>query len=384
MEIINVEYEFSSVLNDIVNMTMNKTIDKGLSYELNADPDIPSVFFGDEIRIRQVMLNIINNAIKYTKEGVIMIDVSFDKESSSLIVEVNDTGIGIKKDDLEKLFKSFQRLEESKNRKIEGTGLGLNITKQLVEMMDGSIEVKSEYGKGSSFLIKVKQKVINETPIGDFSETLTQARLQREEYKPALIAPKARILIVDDNEMNLEVISALLSDTKIRISTALSGKECLKILEKVKFDMILLDQMMPGMSGIETLSLIKENNLAPDTPVVALTADAIVGARDTYIKEGFTDYLSKPVMFEDLENILLKYFKKDLIGDLDVTNVNPEEKPIALVISDSPDKTNKVRDLLSDKYKGVYVKDEERAKKYLSNHKVDLIIRDGGGSDEIV
>ncbi len=382
MEIVPVAYDVASVLNDIVNMTRPKANEKGLSFEMQVDENIPSVLYGDEIRIRQIMLNIINNAIKYTAEGGIVVAVDFDVDASKFSVKVTDTGIGIKPEDMVKLYQSFQRLEETKNRNIEGTGLGLNITKQLVEMMDGSIHVESEYGVGSTFTAQVVQKVVDNAPIGDFSKKLAAAQLQREAYHPVLIAPKAKVLIVDDNEMNLEVLTGLLSDTGIRLTTALSGEECIRCLENARFDVVLLDQMMPGMSGTEVLNVIRERHLADETPIIALTADAILGARDSYIKEGFTDYLSKPVMYEDLEQTLLTYIDDSLLAngaEMDaVSNVNATEKPLVLVISESSASLNAVKEILADAYKGVYVKDEAKAAKFLQNHEVAFIIRDGG------
>lgn len=383
MELVPVEYEFASVLNDTVNMTMNKAQEKGLTYNLTTDPGIPSVMFGDEIRIRQIILNIVNNAIKYTNKGGIAIDFSFDKEKSELKCSVKDDGIGIKSDDLDKLFSSFQRLDETRNRNIEGTGLGLAITKQLTEMMGGGIEVESEYGKGSTFVTRVVQKVIDDTPIGDYTEHLAKAMKEKEQYVPELVAPNARVLIVDDNEMNLEVITELMGATRMQITTALSGKECIALLEKESFDLILLDQMMPGMSGIQTLSNIRERHLADDTPIIALTADAIVGARDTYIKEGFTDYLSKPIMYSELEAALKKNIDTKLIltkEELEALQAEEAkkkkaERPVILVISESPDKLKELKETISDKFKGVFVRDEESAEKYLRTHTVDYVFR---------
>ena len=378
MEILPVEYETSSVLNDIANMTRSKAQDKGLSYELDADEDIPAVLFGDEIRIRQIMLNLVNNAIKYTGEGGVTVLISFDRNTEKLKIVVKDTGIGIKPEDMEKLFKSFQRLEETRNRNIEGTGLGLNITKQLVHLMDGSIEVESEYGKGTVFCAEVSQRIIDPTPIGDFTGRLEDAVAHNPDYKPILVAPGARLLIVDDNEMNLEVISGLLSRTRMDITGALSGKECIELLKDHQYDVLMLDQMMPGMSGIETLAVIKEQNLAEATPIIALTADAIVGAKENYLREGFDDYLSKPVMYEDLENILLKYIKKDLLKTR--KEIEDEEanapKPVMLVINNSSEKLNEIKELIGSAYKGVFVRDEEQARKYLANHEVELVISD--------
>ncbi len=340
------------------------------------------MLLGDEIRIRQIILNITNNAIKYTAEGGISLDISYDRSVSRLKIRVTDTGMGIRPEDLDKLFSSFQRLDETKNRNIEGTGLGLNITKQLVEMMDGSITVESEYGKGSVFTVDIVQKAADDTPIGNYTERLKKTRAESEQFKPVLIAPKAKVLIVDDNEMNLEVITELLRETRMKVTTALSGSECIEFLENSAFDVIFLDQMMPGMSGTQTLEVIKSRHLADMTPIIALTADAIVGARDSYIREGFTDYLSKPVMYNDLEAVLLKYIDRSLL--LTLEQLKEEEtakeraranKPVILVVCDSPEKLKEMKELIGENYKGVFVRDEESANRWLEKHSAEFIIR---------
>ena len=376
MELIPVEYGFASVMNDVMNMTMNKAQDKGLKYDLNVSKDIPSVLRGDEIRVRQVMLNLINNAIKYTHEGSVTIDVSYDNASGMMQMIVSDTGIGIKNEDLGKLFGSFQRLDEDKNRNIEGTGLGLNITMRLVKMMDGTIEVSSKYGEGTTFTVKMKQETIDPTPVGNFADNLSRAQDQGKDYRPSLVAPKAKILVVDDNDMNLEVFEALLEDTKIKVTTAESGKECLDILRNESFDLIFLDQMMPGMSGVQTLEGIRGEHLADDTKIIALTADAIVGARENYIREGFSDYLSKPVIYEALEEMLIRYLDQALIQKKDEIsksnseeNVKDEEKPVVIAVSPSPDKLRDLKELLGSAYKGVFVKDMESAAKFVEKNR---------------
>ena len=384
MELISVEYDFASVLNDIVNMTMNKAKEKGLVYELEVEPDIPSVLFGDEIRIRQIILNLTNNAIKYTSEGKVAIHIGFDNSAKKLTVRVADTGMGIRPEDLDKLFSSFQRLDETKNRNIEGTGLGLNITRQLAEMMGGTVTVESEYGKGSVFTAEIVQEIVDDTPIGNYTECLEKSQKEKAEFRPQLIAPEARVLIVDDNEMNLEVITALMSETRMKITTALSGSECIDVLKDRAFDIIMLDQMMPGMSGTRTLELIREQHLADVTPIIALTADAIVGARDQYMREGFSDYLSKPVMYAELEEVLLKFIDKRLLLTPEQVRAEEEAKarekanrPVMLVVSDSTERLNSLKEMIGDRYKGVFVRDEAAARKYLSKHKVEFIVRDG-------
>ena len=375
MELNPVEYGVSSVLNDLVNMTMKKAMDKGLKYNLEVSKDIPSKLWGDEIRIRQIMLNLINNAIKYTHEGRVDINVSFDEKSKKLICRVSDTGIGIKPEDMEKLFTSFQRLDENKNRNIEGTGLGLNISKQLTEMMDGTVEVESEYGKGTTFTAFMVQKIIDNTPIGNFAENLAKLQEEKEKYKPTLVAPDAHILVVDDNDMNLKVLKGLLKKTKIQVETAESGDECIELLKKKSYHLVLLDQMMPGKTGTETLKIIKNERIADSTPVIALTADAVSDARDTYLKEGFTDYLSKPVIYQELEEILRKYLDKDLIkmedaqADTKSQSADLTGKPLVIVIDPSADNLRSMKNQLGDSCKGVYVKDAESAARYLEKHK---------------
>ena len=370
MELVPVEYSFTSVMNDVVNMTMEKAKDKGLEYRINVSEDIPCVILGDEIRIRQIMLNLINNAIKYTPAGSISVEVSYERTGQMLKIIVSDTGIGIKEEDLVKLFGSFQRLEEDKNRNIEGTGLGLNITMRLVKMMDGAVSVSSKYGEGTTFTAQMKQTVIDDTPVGDFAQNLQQIQENVMLYRPSLIAPSASILVVDDNDMNLEVIEGLLEETRIKVTTAESGKECINILSERSFDVIFLDQMMPGMSGVQTLEEIHRQQLAKDTPIIALTADAIVGARDNYIKEGFTDYLSKPVMYDALEAILLKYLDSELIKkDADNEKIEDDsEKPLVIAISGSSEKLRKVKSAIGNDCKGVYVKDTDSALRYLSKN----------------
>ncbi len=372
MELIPVEYGFASVMNDVVNMTMKKATDKGLTYDLKVSRDVPSVLRGDEIRVRQVMLNLINNAIKYTHEGRVSIDVSYDDATGMLWVIVSDTGIGIKNEDLGKLFGSFQRLDEDKNRNIEGTGLGLNITMRLVKMMEGTIGVNSKYGEGTTFTVRMKQEAIDRTPVGDFADNLSKMQYTGKEYKPALVAPKAKILVVDDNDMNLEVFEALLEDTKIGVTTAESGKECIEILKERSFDLIFLDQMMPGMSGVQTLEAMKKDDLAKNTAVIALTADAIVGARENYIKEGFSDYLSKPVIYEALEEMLIKYLDPSLIQN-EAEPVREEaddgDKPVVIAVSSSTEKLRALKELLGGGYKGVFVKDMDSAAKYVEKNR---------------
>ena len=316
MEIIPVEYALSSVLNDLVNMIKPRADKKGLKLEVNANTEIPSLLYGDEIRIKQVVTNILTNAVKYTEKGTVTLSVDFEKrdaESIWLKVSVADTGIGIKPEDIQKLFSAFERIEEKRNRTIEGTGLGMNITKQLLAMMDSKLEVASVYGEGSTFSFKIAQKIINAEPMGNFADAFKNAA--RKEYHEKFTAPDAKILVVDDTVMNLTVVKGLLKQTKIQIDTAESGFDTLKMVAAKHYDVIFLDHRMPKMDGIETLQEMKKlaDNKCADTPVISLTANAISGAREQYIAAGFKDYLTKPINAVALENMLIKYLPPDLV-----------------------------------------------------------------------
>ena len=310
MEIIPADYDSAIFFNDVVNMTSVKAKQKQLDFQVEIDPDIPSVLHGDEVRNRQIIVNILNNAVKYTKEGTVkfVVEGIRDNDEFTLKMQVADSGIGIRKEDMSKLFGDFQRLDLEQNRSIEGTGLGLAITRSLLERMNGRIEVSSEYGKGSVFTVYLSQVVIDEKPIGDFRQKFETLAKQEKEYHESFAAPEAKALVVDDNEMNLVVVKALLKKTGIRITTCMSGMECLELVDKERFDVILLDHMMPEMDGIETLNRIKNSeNQCKEVPVIALTANAIVGAKEEYLKAGFSDYLSKPIDGIELEKMLLKF-----------------------------------------------------------------------------
>lgn len=367
-EIIPVEYDLASVLNDVLNLTRYRAAKKQLHYSYNVSENIPSTLYGDEIRIRQIMLNIINNAIKYTPEGQVEINISsrFTRMNNyiDLIVEVKDTGMGIKDEDKDKLFNSFQRLDEKKNRSIEGTGLGLHITQRVLEMMEGRIEFESEYGKGSTFWVIVPQKVVKATPIGNFSKAVKNYLNNLEVEEVALYAPDARILVVDDNEMNLAVMEGLLRDTKIQCDFVSSGQMCIEKVQNNKYDCILLDQMMPEMSGEATLSEMMRMDILHNTPVIVLTADAIMGARENYLSMGFTDYLSKPVKYSMLEQYLKEYIPQDKqkIARPD------DELPVMLIWGNDSARLRTEKERLDGIYKCVCVVGEKARNKYFESH----------------
>ena len=331
MEIVETTYHLSSVLNDILNMMRFKAEQKGLEFKIEVDETVPDILFGDEVRIRQVIVNILNNAVKYTPQGSVtfkvgwrrLADGSAEMEFSSI-----DTGIGIKDEDLPKLFGKFQRLDLQKNRTVEGTGLGLSITIKLVKMMGGELKVESEYGKGSTFKIILPQKVEKYEALGDFRKRAEEFMAQQKNYHESFIAPDAQILVVDDSEMNLFVVENLLKKTQIKIDRSMSGKDCLEKMKEKHYDVIFLDHMMPEMDGIETLERAKklEESKCEDTPIIALTANAISGVKEMFLKKGFTDYLSKPVDSKALERMLQKYLPWEKIIDASENEEAENEK----------------------------------------------------------
>ena len=314
MEIVNGEYHLSKLLADVVNGTRVKAEAKNIVFREDIDPTLPSVLFGDEIRIRQILNNLLSNAVKYTQNGSVSLFIRGIRDNGKLIMHmsVEDTGMGIKPEDMEGLFDSFRRLEEDKNRFIEGTGLGLNITKQLVTMMGGYVTVTSEYGKGSCFTVNIPQQIVNDMPLGKLEDAYRRDIIDKKEEKFVLYAPTAEILVVDDNKMNLSVVSSLLKRTAVRLTLAGSGTECLELCRKYKYDLILMDHMMPEQDGIETLHMLRKdrNSRNRTTDVIVLTANAIAGMAKMYIDEGFTDYLSKPIVAHELEKMIAAYLPK--------------------------------------------------------------------------
>ena len=318
MEIVEGDYELSSVLGDVVNMIQVKAGQKNLELVVDVNPSTPEHLYGDEMRLRQIMINVLNNAVKYTKQGTVILKISFvqvEENNINLIISVTDTGIGIRESDMEKLFGKFQRLDQNKNRTIEGSGLGLAIVHYLLELMNGTIDVQSVYGEGSTFTITLPQTVVSGETVGNFKSKGDKIREELPKYKESFRAPDARILVVDDTPVNLVVVKNLLKKTQVQVEDAYSGMECLEKVQSKEYDLIFLDYRMPMMDGIETLKRLKEmpDNPNINTPVVALTANAISGARERFIKEGFDDYMAKPINVESLEATLLSYLPADKI-----------------------------------------------------------------------
>ncbi len=333
MDIIPVDYDLASMLNDLVTMIQTRADAKGLELIVKVDREIPDYLHGDEIRIKQVATNILTNAVKYTEKGSVTIDVGYEKTDRENVIglrfTIADTGIGIKPEDMDKLFTAFERIEEERNRTIEGTGLGMNITRRLLSMMGSKLEVQSEYGRGSVFSFTVEQSVTDLTPIGDYEESYRNTLAGRKQYKEKFTAPDGEILVVDDTKMNLTVFRSLLKKTKLKIDTAESGDECLRLTAEKKYDVIFLDFRMPGKDGIETLKELHSRTGDPNlkTPAVCLTANAVSGARETYIAAGFDDYLTKPINPDNLEAVLLKYLPPEKIQSAGDGEGQPEAVP---------------------------------------------------------
>ena len=358
MEIREDQYALSSVLNDVSNMIAFRAQARGLEYRLEVDERLPDRLIGDAVRIRQVILNILNNAVKYTREGRVTLLVKGsvmapsqtvvtsgivsgqpdaltagtafrpDHEAAlhpfrkgqrlELVITVQDTGIGIREEDLKRLFDRFERMDLNRNNTIEGTGLGLAITKKLLELMNGSVEVKSIYGMGSEFTLHLPQVIDDAEPIGNFRERFEKNREAARAEEETFFAPDARILVVDDTRMNLMVAEGLLKDTQITIDSVMSGAEAIACAAGHRYDLILMDQRMPEMDGAEVMRRIHEEEKRVGrkaTPVICLTADALAGARQRYVAQGFTDYLSKPIDQNVLLRMVRKYLPKDKVSE---------------------------------------------------------------------
>ena len=319
MEISNAEYSLRSVLTDVCSMISFRTRNKGLDLRTEVEESIPDRLLGDEIHVRQIITNLMSNAVKYTEQGSILLSVRASEsvrkpgETIILMITVQDTGIGIRQEDISRIFEKFQRINLEKTGTVEGTGLGLAITQKLISMMNGEIRVDSEYGKGSAFTVRLPQTVASGEPIGPFRPEYEPDLPETEPYHESFRAPEARILIVDDTRMNLMVAVGLLDKTEIRIDTAGSGADAVKAAGSTAYDLILMDQRMPGMDGTEALRRIRSQagGASRNTPVICMTADAVQGARDRYLTEGFTDYLSKPIDYKTLEDMLKKYLPEN-------------------------------------------------------------------------
>ncbi|MCR4788647.1 MAG: DegV family EDD domain-containing protein [Lachnospiraceae bacterium] len=319
MDIVHLPYDVGVMLSELVNMIWIKAEEKGLQFSVDVDPEIPSGLVSDEVRIKQILINLLNNAVKYTQEGSVTLSIRCLKKGNGKALvsySVEDTGMGIRKESIPHLFDEFRREDENRNRYIEGTGLGLSIVKQLTDLLGGQITVNSVYTKGSTFEVTIEQDIAVDQALGDYDPNRFHLPDDKKRYHQSFEAPDAEVLIVDDNNANLMVAVKLLRETKVRTDTALSGKECLKLTLQKHYNAILMDHMMPEMDGIECLHAIREQSggLCKDTPVIALTANAGSENKALYRKEGFDGYLLKPVEAEMLEETLRAVLPSDLVS----------------------------------------------------------------------
>ncbi len=329
IELIDDDYSISSLCVDTYNMIIDRAKKKDLVLTMECNESIPKVLRGDMMRIRQILINIMTNAVKYTEKGRVCVEITgkniLDKETGAatgkymLELIVTDTGIGMTKESIAKLFDKFERFDMQKNRTVEGTGLGMSITKELIRLMHGEINVQSTYGVGSRFAVTIPQVIIDENSVGNVDVTAHMGRSSGQNYKQSFTAPTANILVVDDVESNLKVVCGLLKQTQIKIDTATSGKSGIEFACEKCYDIIFMDHMMPEMDGIESFHALQANpsNQNSNTPVVMLTANALSGEREKYMAIGFTDYLTKPIRVDELEEMLIQYLpaEKVILGD---------------------------------------------------------------------
>lgn len=310
MEIVPVQYDTAGFINDLYQSIIQRADAKGLAFVMDVDGKLPCTLRGDDVRFSQVIMNLLTNAVKYTEKGSVTLSLKVSEkrgEKLAIAVSVKDTGIGIREEDRERLFESFERLDEVRNHSIEGTGLGISIVTNLLALMGSELRVDSIYGEGSVFSFEIEQQIIDDTPIGDYEKRLKESKVRRNK-EDIIHAPGARILVVDDNDMNLKVAKNLLKLCGIKSEEAVSGEKTIEYMSRNTYDIVFLDHMMPGMDGIETLHRLTEAGLVPDeTVMIALTANAVVGAREIYLNEGFADYLSKPIEIKNLVELLRKY-----------------------------------------------------------------------------
>lgn len=306
--LVNENYSLSSLVEDVERSIQKRIMEKGLELKIYVEPELHENLKGDEVRIKQIIMNLLTNAVKYTEKGEVRLYITGTvvDNKQDLTIEVSDTGIGMRSEDMDKLFTNFERLDLKRNRSVEGTGLGLPITKNLLVAMGGDITVSSVYGEGSTFTATVGQEIVNEEQIGDYRKKYKEKLHHEVRYQESFHAEDARILVVDDNEVNLKIVVGLAKNTKLQIDTALSAAEGLKLIRQHSYQLLLIDHMMPEMDGIEMLQHVKtmDGGIYKDIPAVAITANALSGAKQTYLDAGFCGYLSKPIDPERFEQII--------------------------------------------------------------------------------
>jgi signal transduction histidine kinase/DNA-binding response OmpR family regulator len=321
-ELKQIEYDVPSFINDTVQTNIVRVGSKPIKFQLEIDETLPSRLFGDEVRVKQIINNLLSNAFKYTRDGTVTLSIGWEKSIADgifLLITVSDTGIGIRQDDLQKLYSEYAQFDKIENRKIEGMGLGLTIVKTVVQMMSGTMTVQSEYGKGSDFCVRLLQKVVSFTPLGkDLVEKLKSSRYYNSKHDVTknfqrAYMPYARTLVVDDVPTNLDVAAGLLEPYGMHVDCVLSGQSAVDYVRKgIKYDVIFMDHMMPEMDGMEAVRIIRNviaSDYAKNVPIVALTANAIAGNEEMFLKNGFSGFISKPIDIRELDAVVNKFVR---------------------------------------------------------------------------
>lgn len=319
MEVVEEAYSLKAMLRALEKECSMRAEEKGLALKFIVPEDTPNVLLGDEVRVRQVLLNILTNAIKYTIKGSVTMTLSYEKKENKkvkLTFAIADTGIGIKEENIDRLFDKFDRIDEEQVHAIEGSGLGLSIVDRLLRLMHGTVEVKSKFGEGSTFTVCLTQQIIEDQPVGILHQE-EKPHEERKRYVPKFIAPDIKILVVDDNKVNLTVVKGLLRKTRMQIDCVMSGRECLEAVKKEQYHIILLDYMMPEMDGQETLQRLKSmpDNKSKDATIIVLTANAMSGMKEMYLDQGFDAYLAKPIEGTVLEQVLMEYIPGEYMSE---------------------------------------------------------------------
>ncbi len=389
MELVEKEYDVKEMLYEVMSLIQVRMEEKKLKFIVQVDKNLPSKLYGDDRRIKQILLNVLSNAVKYTEEGAVTFNCRFEQNDSgdiNLRISVADTGVGIRKEDLQNLFDAFHRINSAKNQKIEGTGLGLSITKHLLDLMDGEITVDSIYTQGSEFTVVIPQKIVDATSIGEF-EVYVQKDRKTARYNKLFEAPEARVLVVDDDDLNLIITSKLLQETKVNIDTASTAEECLSMTSKKYYNLILMDYMMPEMTGGELLREIRkqENGLCKDTDVVLLSANVLADKQLEYQRLGFDGLLEKPVDAARLESEVMQHIPDDLIeyrrdmlagmhDEYFVSRLSKRRKKVCITSDGVCDLTSELLEKYDIKLIDLYIKTESgrfRDKKEIDIHNIE-------------
>ena len=317
LEIVEADYDVKTLAQDVFHIMSGKVEEKNLKLEIEIDPTLPKKLHGDEIRLKQVLINLVNNAVKFTEQGSVKLSMGYERMEEDILLKasVRDTGIGIKPEDLERIFNSFEQSDTFRNRKKEGSGLGLAISKQLLSLMGGSIHVESTYRQGSNFYFEVPQLVVDDSPCGALELSEKQQRVQKTAEYADFRAPKAKVLIVDDNLVNRKVAAGLMRPFAMQVDTAKSGEEAIRMVQEKEYDLIFMDHMMPDMDGVETTHVIRglEGEYYKNVPIIALTANALSGVKEMFLAEGMNDFVAKPINIKELSETILSWLPFELL-----------------------------------------------------------------------